>query len=100
MAEWRYTSNILEWPASPPSKQPPVPTRQEAGWAPEPVWMLWCRDKSLVPAVQTVSTPTLRTTIQILKMKTTERVLYARCTMAANLSLSFLLSGRTVLTGA
>jgi hypothetical protein len=33
-----------EWPASrpgralPPGKEPPVPTVQEAGWAPEPVW--------------------------------------------------------------
>jgi hypothetical protein len=33
-----------EWSASrpgralPPGKEPPVPTVQEAGWAPEPVW--------------------------------------------------------------
>jgi hypothetical protein len=34
----------VEWLASrpgralPPGKGPPVPTAQEAGWAPEPVW--------------------------------------------------------------
>jgi hypothetical protein len=26
-----------------------VPTGQEAGWAPEPVWTLWRRDKSSTP---------------------------------------------------
>jgi hypothetical protein len=25
---------------------PPVPIGQEAGWAPEPVWTLWSREKS------------------------------------------------------
>jgi len=26
--------------ALPPGKNPPVPIEQDAGWAPEPVWML------------------------------------------------------------
>jgi hypothetical protein len=30
-----------------PEKYPPVPT----GWVPEPVWMLWSREKNLNPAV-------------------------------------------------
>jgi hypothetical protein len=29
-----------------PEKEPPVPIWQEAGWAPEMVWTLWCREKS------------------------------------------------------
>jgi hypothetical protein len=33
-----------------PGKEPPVPIGQEAGWAPEMVWTLWSRDKSLTPA--------------------------------------------------
>jgi len=32
-----------------PGKQPPVPTDQEVGWAPEQVWTWW-REKSQVPA--------------------------------------------------
>jgi hypothetical protein len=41
-----------EWSASrpgralPPGKEPPVPTVQEAGWAPEPVWMQRLEEKS------------------------------------------------------
>jgi len=31
--------------ASPPRKEPPVSIGQEAGWAPEPVWMRWRRYK-------------------------------------------------------
>jgi hypothetical protein len=31
----------------PPRKEPPVPTGQEAVWAPEPVWTLWREEKSL-----------------------------------------------------
>jgi hypothetical protein len=41
-----------------------VPTVYEAGWAPEPVWTLWCREKSFffsagnrTPAVQPVTHP-------------------------------------------
>jgi hypothetical protein len=29
-----------------PEKQPPVPMGYEAGWAPEPVWTTWRREKS------------------------------------------------------
>jgi len=36
--------------ASPPGKRQPVITEQEAGWAPEPVWMLQRSEKSLTPA--------------------------------------------------
>jgi hypothetical protein len=41
-----------EWSASlpgralPPGKEPPVPTVQEAGWAPEPVWTQRLEEKS------------------------------------------------------
>jgi hypothetical protein len=44
-----------------PKEEATVPTEQEAGWAPEPVWNLKRREKSLVPAgnpilvVQTVT---------------------------------------------
>jgi hypothetical protein len=47
-------------PALPPGKEPPVPTAQEAGWAPEPVWTQRLEEKSSAsvgdrtPAVQTV----------------------------------------------
>jgi hypothetical protein len=35
-------SGQLHTPAAlPPGKEPPVPTGQEAGWAPEPVWKTW-----------------------------------------------------------
>jgi hypothetical protein len=42
-----------EWSASrpgsalPPGKGPLVPTVQEAGWAPEPVWTKWLQEKSI-----------------------------------------------------
>jgi hypothetical protein len=32
-----------------PAALPSVPTGQEAGWAPEPIWTLWSREKSLSP---------------------------------------------------
>jgi hypothetical protein len=41
-----------EWSASrrshalPPGKEPPVPTVEEAGWAPEPVWTQRLQEKS------------------------------------------------------
>jgi hypothetical protein len=38
-----------EWSALPPGKEPPVPTGQGGGWAPEPVWTL-CRRQNLDPA--------------------------------------------------
>jgi hypothetical protein len=57
MGEWRYSSTILDlcsrcrWvvsftplPPYPTAIGPPVITKQEAGWALEPVWMLWRRD--------------------------------------------------------
>jgi hypothetical protein len=55
-----------EWSAScpgralPPGKEPPVPSVQEAGWAPEPVWTQRLEEKSSAsvgdrtPAVQAV----------------------------------------------
>jgi hypothetical protein len=55
-----------EWSASypgralPPGKEPPVPTVQEVGWAPEPVWTQRLEEKSFasvvdrIPAVQSV----------------------------------------------
>jgi hypothetical protein len=33
----------------PPGKEPPVPIKHKAKWAPEPVWMLWRKDESLAP---------------------------------------------------
>jgi hypothetical protein len=40
-------SGQLHVPAALPlGKEPTVPTGQEAGWAPEPVWTLWRREKS------------------------------------------------------
>jgi hypothetical protein len=55
-----------EWSASrlgralPPGKEPPVPTVEEAGWAPEPVWTQRLEEKSSAsvgdrtPAVQSM----------------------------------------------
>jgi hypothetical protein len=37
-------------PALPLGKSPPLPIGYEAGWAPESVWKLWSREKSLAPA--------------------------------------------------
>jgi hypothetical protein len=34
-----------------PEKEPPVPTEQEAGWAPKPVWKLWSIGTPTAPAV-------------------------------------------------
>jgi hypothetical protein len=34
----------------PPGKGPPVPTGQETGWAPEPVWTQRLEEKSFAPA--------------------------------------------------
>jgi hypothetical protein len=43
-----------EWPAShpghfTPGERFPVPIGQEGGWASEPVWTLWRKEKSLAP---------------------------------------------------
>jgi hypothetical protein len=60
MGERRYSSYSYltsaldggEWSVSrsgralPPGKEPPVPIEQEAGWAPEPVWMQRLEEKS------------------------------------------------------
>jgi hypothetical protein len=68
MGEWRYRSTILNhgtisrWVVSFTLRKqnPSVRMRYEAGWAPEPVYTLWSRDKSFAsagnqtPAVQPV----------------------------------------------
>jgi hypothetical protein len=74
LGERRYSSYSFltsaleggEWSASPPGralppgKEPPVPTVQKAGWAPEPVWTQRLEEKSSAsvgdrtPAVQSV----------------------------------------------
>jgi hypothetical protein len=41
----RHASTVLS-----PGKGPMVRTGWEAGWAPEPVWMLWRREISFSPA--------------------------------------------------
>jgi hypothetical protein len=49
-----------EWSASrpgralPPGKEPPVPSVQEAGWAPEPVWTQRSSVGDRTPSVQSV----------------------------------------------
>jgi hypothetical protein len=61
LGEWRYSSTHsrpshykevsgqLHAPAAlPPGKEPLVPARQEAGWAPEPAWKRWWRKKILI----------------------------------------------------
>jgi hypothetical protein len=35
-----------EWSALPPGKELPVPIGWEAGWAPEPAWTRWGREKN------------------------------------------------------
>jgi hypothetical protein len=47
----RYSPIILDqlhtWAALTPEKEAAVPTGEEVGWAPEPVWTMWRRDVSL-----------------------------------------------------
>jgi len=38
----------------------PVPIEQEAGWAPEPVWMLWRKEKILASAGNRTTVPRTR----------------------------------------
>jgi hypothetical protein len=33
-----------------PGKEPPVPTEEKVGWAPEPIYTLWKREKYLASA--------------------------------------------------
>jgi hypothetical protein len=48
--------NFMPWPIY--SQEEPVPIEHNAGWAPEPVWMFWWREKSLTPAhIQTWGYP-------------------------------------------
>jgi hypothetical protein len=58
-SSYSFTTSALdggEWSASrpgralPPGKGPPVPTVQEAGWAPEPVWTQRLKEKASAPA--------------------------------------------------
>jgi len=44
-----------------PGKGPPVPTGQEARWAPEPIWMWWLRERIPVPARD--RTPVIQPTV-------------------------------------
>jgi hypothetical protein len=54
--EWRYSSTILDlgtrwkWVVS-FTPRPLYPLGKDPGWAPEPVWTLWNKKKSLAPAV-------------------------------------------------
>jgi len=38
-------------------KKPPVPIEQEAGWAPQPAWKRWRREKHPLPAPAGNRTP-------------------------------------------
>jgi hypothetical protein len=46
--------NFLPWPFTSqplyPCEESLVPTGEEAWWTPEPVWVLWSKEKSLAPA--------------------------------------------------
>jgi hypothetical protein len=46
----------------PPRKEPLLPIGQEAGWAQEPVWMRWWREK--FPAPAGARTPTIQPVAQ------------------------------------
>jgi hypothetical protein len=57
-SSYSFTTSALdggEWSASrpdralPPGKGPPVPTGEEAGWAPEPVWTQTIEEKFFAP---------------------------------------------------
>jgi hypothetical protein len=66
MKEWRYSPSLLDlvtrwrWvvsftplPLYLLGNEPPVPIGWEAGWAPEPVYTLWKREKSCTAGNQT-----------------------------------------------
>jgi hypothetical protein len=44
--KWGWVVSITTRPRFTPGKGPPVPIEQEAGWAPEPVWMQRLEEKS------------------------------------------------------
>jgi hypothetical protein len=63
LGEWRYSYthsltlalDRCEWSASrpaalPPGQEAPVPIAKEVGWAPEPFWTRWWREKFPAPA--------------------------------------------------
>jgi len=47
---------------SPPGKEPPVPIHNVAGWAPEPVWIQWQREKNHFTAPAGNQTPAIQST--------------------------------------
>jgi hypothetical protein len=59
MGEWRQIPHILNLsttavsftphPSLPSEKQPSLAMVEEGGWASQPVWMLWRRERSLAP---------------------------------------------------
>jgi hypothetical protein len=92
--ERRYSSHSYltsaldggEWSASrpgralPPGKGPPVPTGQEAGWAPEPVWTKRLEEKSSASVADRIrhytdcATPAPCFYIHIIKFKAETRI--------------------------
>jgi hypothetical protein len=59
---WRWLVSFTFRLLYPPGKEPPAPIGQGSGLAPEPVWMLWKREKSLScrepnPALQPIAIP-------------------------------------------
>jgi hypothetical protein len=49
-----------------PGKEPQVPIGQEPGCAPESIWTLFSREKSLTPARNSAVRPVTRPTISLL----------------------------------
>jgi hypothetical protein len=48
---WKHSSITFDqlhtWAALTPGKEAAVPTGEEVGWTPEPVWTLWRKEESL-----------------------------------------------------